>query len=257
MLSVEKVEGLVVGETPYSESSKILSVLTRKYGLISILSKGCRKPKSKLREASSKLSLALFNINYRENAISNCTSADNIYYFKNILMDYKDISKISYALYIIEQTVQILREKDMIYEDIKDIYDMLIAALKKIEEGFNPKILSNIIELKYLDFLGVRPSIDACSICGSNQNIVTISTSDFGYVCRGCHTNQKLVSNDTVKMLRMLYYVDITRISKLDIDSAVVKEINQFLEEYYEEHTGLYLKAKNNLKNLNKIGINV
>lgn len=27
--------------------------------------------------------------------------------------------------------------------------------------------------LKYLDFLGVKPSIDACSNCGSNTNIVT------------------------------------------------------------------------------------
>jgi len=45
-VAIVKIEGIVVGETLYSESSKILKVFTPKYGIISVMSKGCRKPKS-------------------------------------------------------------------------------------------------------------------------------------------------------------------------------------------------------------------
>ena len=37
-----KVKGIVIGETPYGETSKILSLLTDKYGLISVMAKGCK-----------------------------------------------------------------------------------------------------------------------------------------------------------------------------------------------------------------------
>ena len=35
-----KVKGIVIGDTNYSESSKILNVFTKEYGIIGIISKG-------------------------------------------------------------------------------------------------------------------------------------------------------------------------------------------------------------------------
>ena len=54
-MTIESFEGIIISETNYSESSKILNVLTDKYGLIGIMSKGCRNIKSKLRGVSRKL----------------------------------------------------------------------------------------------------------------------------------------------------------------------------------------------------------
>ena len=51
----------------------------------------------------------------------------------------------------------------------------------------------------------------------------------------------------------MFYYVDINKISKLEISNKIKMEINDFLDEYYDKYTGLYLKTKSFLKNLNKL----
>ena len=69
-MKVEKVEGLIIGETNYSVSSKILKVFTKEHGIISIMSKGCRNLKSKLRGVSTKLTYASFQIHYKEDGIS-------------------------------------------------------------------------------------------------------------------------------------------------------------------------------------------
>ena len=54
-------------------------------------------------------------------------------------------------------------------------------------------------------------------------------------------------------MIRLYYYVDIKNITKLDVSSLVSKEINQFLDEYYQKYTGLYLKSKDFVKRINQL----
>ena len=254
-MELKKIEGIIIGETLYSESSKILKIFT-KDGLLSVMSKGCRKPKSKLRETSTKLTYASFDIYYKKEGISTLVSADTIYLFKNILMDFKEMSKISYSLYLIELTTQTIKEEHLNNDDYEIIYNLLINSLMKIDEGFNPLAITSIIELKYLDYLGVKPNIDGCSNCGNDKNIITISVDSYGLLCNNCYTNEKIINNDTIKMIRMLYYVDISRITKLDIEHNILKEIIEFLTDYYDKHTGIYLKTKENLKNLTKLNYN-
>ena len=101
-----KVKGIVVGETLYSDNSKILKVFTRDLGIISLMSKGCKKPKSALHEASNKLVYAEFNISYKEDGISSLISADILDLFKNIVMDYHDIDKKMYSFYIVDLIIK-------------------------------------------------------------------------------------------------------------------------------------------------------
>jgi hypothetical protein len=71
--------------------------------------------------------------------------------------------------------------------------------------------------------------------------------------CTKCRTNEYIVSDKTIKLLRMLYYVDISKISKLEISDKVKNEINFFVDEFYDKHTGLYLKSKQFLKKVSTI----
>jgi len=246
-MNQKKIRGIVIGDTNYSETSKILKVLTKDHGIISVMSKGCRRLKSSLRSASSKLVYADFNVCYKENGISTLTSVDIVSNFDNIKLD---IKKISYASFLTELTTQVYNQNND-----TGLFDLFISALLKIEEGFDPLIITNIIELKYLEYLGVKPSIDCCSICGSTSEIITLNSTSGGYICTKCYNNEELVSKKTITVIRMFYYVDIDKISKLELHDDTIKEINSFLDAYYDEYTGLYLKSKQFLKNLGKIGV--
>lgn len=243
-MKIEEVEGIVLSETNYSESSKILNVLTPKYGLLGIMSKGCRNMKSKLRGVSRKLIYGTFHIYYKENGLSTLIEVDINNSYNNILTN---LDNITFATYLLELVEQVYRQN----ED-ESIFTLLRVALDKINEGFDPLIITNIVELKCLDYLGVRPCIDCCSLCGSDKNIVTLSSDQGGLVCRNCYTNEVMVDIKTIKFVRMLYYVDIDKISKIEINDNSVQEINRFLEAYYERYTGLYLKSKKMLSKIVK-----
>ena len=79
---------------------------------------------------------------------------------------------------------------------------------------------------------------------------MTVSTNKGGFVCNNCHTNEKIVDKKTIQVLRMLYYVDISKISKISLNNNTKEEIDTFINEYYDKYTGLYLKSKKFLKNI-------
>ena len=163
-MKIESLEGIILSETNYSESSKILNILTKEHGLIGVISKGCRNLKSKLRGVSRKLIYGKIHLYYKENSLSTLISVDVINSFSKIATD---LEKISYASYILDLTHQVIKQNDS-----ENIYFLLRDTLLKIDEGFDPLVLTNILELKLLDYLGVKPNIDGCGICGSTKNIV-------------------------------------------------------------------------------------
>ncbi len=246
-MKIESLEGIVLSETNYSESSKILNVLTEKYGVIGIMSKGCRNMKSKLRGVSRKLLYGTFHIYYKEKGLSTLIGVDLINSFKNIM---QDLEKISYASLVLDLVTQVKKQSDD-----SNIFILLKDTLLKMEAGLSPFVLTNILELKLLEYLGVKPNIDSCSICGSSKAIVTLSADSGGYVCKNCHTTEPFVKEQTIKMIRMYNYVDIKNITKLDVAENVSKEINDFLTSYYEKYTGIYLKSKNFIKQLEKLQV--
>ena len=244
-MKIESVEGIIISETNYSESSKILNILTKEYGLIGVISKGCRNMKSKLRGVSRKLLYGTFHIYYKPNGLSTLIGVDVKNSFSKTMMD---LEKISYASFILDLTYQVIKQNDS-----EEIFDLLKNTLIKLEEGIPPLPLTNILELKLLDFLGVAPNIDSCCHCGSTKSIVTLSSEEGGYICKDCYDNEPLVSDKTIKMIRMYYYVEIESISKLEVSKEVTREINAFLDDYYDRFTGLYLKSKDFIRRVNQL----
>jgi DNA repair protein RecO (recombination protein O) len=242
---IERIEGIIVKDASYSETSKLLTLITKEHGIINLLAKGAKTLKSPLRSTTTKLTHGYFNIIYKENKLSTLKEVDTIDYYKNIK---KDINKISYATYILELVEQVIKQTNN-----EEVFDNLASALKKIDENMNPLVITNILELKCLDYLGVMPILDCCSVCG-NKNIITISADQGGYLCKNCRKEETIVDERTIKLIRMFYYVDINKIEKLEISKKISEEINYFLNSYYERYTGLYLKSKKFIEKLSKVG---
>ena len=243
-MEIKTIEGFIISEKPYKESSKIISVITKEYGIISLIAKGAKRLKSNLRSATDIFTYANFEVNYKEDSLCNLIAVTPINSLSNIK---KDIEKISYVNFISELAKQVIKQSNN-----KNIYNILIDSIIKINDGFDPMVITNILELKYLDFLGVSPVFDRCALCDS-VNVVTLSSIKGGFVCKKHMDNDYLVNEKTIKIIRMLKYVDISKISKLDISYEVKKEINDFINDYYDSYTGLYLKSKDFLKNIVKL----
>lgn len=238
---LKKIEGIIVNSVNYGESSKIINILTKE-GTIGVMCKGVKNVKSPLRSFTQNLTYGLFCIYYKENKLSILKSVDIINDLKTIK---KDITLISYMSFLVDLTNQVMKQN----QD-EEIYNLLIKTILKINEGLNPMVMSNILELKLLDYLGVGINFNNCLKCGSNKNIITIDPDVGGYICKACYTNKIIYDEKTLKMLRMYYLVNISSITELKINNEVINNINKFINTYYDRYTGLYLKSKQFLEKL-------
>lgn len=242
----KKYEGIVINTVDYKETSKIINVFTKEDGIIGIIANGAKKPNNKTSSISNVLSYANFYVTGKnEKNLLYLKEGQIINNFKNIK---KDIFKTNYAVYLLELTSKAYKN-----DNNKEIYKLLISGLNKINENFNEKIIKNIIELKLLEYLGILPSIEKCVTCGNKKDIITISSYKGGYICKNCVTDDKIYNIKTIKLIRMFYYVDIDRITKLEISKNIEKEIQEFLDDYYDRYAGIYIKSKTFLKELEKI----
>ena len=242
---ITSVEGVVLSVTPYGETSKIINVYTKEYGVIGIMCKGAMGIKSKLRSLTQKLTYGTFNIYYKKDKLSTLVSIDVINPLKKIK---EDILLISYASYISDLVYQVLKQTNE-----KEIYDDYINSLLKLEEGLNPIVITNILEVKLLDYLGVGLNLTSCIMCGTKKEIVTLSSEKGGLICKNCYMKERLIPISIVKILNMYYLVDIKSVNKLSIKEDIINEINRFLTSYYDDYTGLYLKSKDFLRTIQKL----
>lgn len=239
---LKNITGIIVSETPYSETSKILNIFTED-GIIGVISKGCKSIKSPLRSISSKFVYGVFTIYHNEDKLSILKEGTVIDNFNNIKTD---LTLISYLAYLTELVTQVIKQHMN-----SQIYHLYIATIKKINEGLNPMVMTNILEIKLLDYLGVGIELNSCCRCGSTKNIITIDPDAGGYICSRCYTNEIIYDEKTRKMLRMYYLVDIESVTDLKIKDYIIQNINRFLNIYYDRYTGLYLYSKDFLnKNL-------
>lgn len=238
-----EVDGFVLTETPYGETSKIINVLTKEYGVIGIMCKGAKSLKSKLRVPTMKLSLSKFTIKYKDGKLSTLINAEVINPLKNIN---SDIILKATLMYLSDLTYQVVKQS----HEYEKIYDLFLKVILKLEMGLDPVVLTNILEIKYLAFLGVLFNLDGCAICGSKENIVTFNPDNGGYICKNCLKNEVIVDIKVIKMIRMYYYLNIEGLKRIEVEDKIKKIINQFLDMYYERYTGLYLNSKEFLKKL-------
>jgi len=241
---LKEVEGFVISETPFGETSKIINLLT-KDGLKGVLCKGAKSLKNPNRSITTKFSYGKYIIYDKKDKTSilkEGTIIDDFYHIKT------DIILIGYMTYMSELVHQVAKQ------NISEVvYDIFISSLKKLDEGMNPMIICNIFEIKMLDYLGVGINLECCNSCGSNKNIVTISADLGGYICTDCYKGEYVYDAKTIKMIRIYKLVNIDSISDIKINETISKEINRFLDIYYERFTGLYLKSKKFLQDLTQM----
>lgn len=236
-----KTKGIVLKETPYSETSKVLNILTSDYGLIGVLSKGCKTMKSKLRGISNKMVYAEFTLKYKETGLSTLTEGNYINSFKNI---FNDIKKANYSFYLMDLIYQVVIENND-----KKLFQLLEQGLIKINDGLSPELISNIIELKLLKYLGVNLNLNNCT-CG-NSDIYNLDINNGGVICKSCYHEGFVFNSKTIKLLKLMEKIDLSKITNLEItDEIIFLEVNDFLHEYYSTYTGIYLHDK---KKFNKM----
>lgn len=244
----QKCEGIVIRSTPYGESNKIITLFTREFGKMALMARGARKPNSRLSAITQLLFCGQF-LFQSSRGLGTLQQGESIHFFKEIR---EDLFKTAYSSYLAE-----LLDKGTEESKVNPyLYELFYQTLDYIDEGYDAAILTNIFEMKMLQVIGLRPELNQCVNCGSKEGRFAFSIRENGLLCHRCFELDPYllpVSQATVKLLRLFYYIDLRRLGSISVKPQTKKELRTVLSMYYDEYSGLFLKSRKFLEEIEKM----
>lgn len=211
-MDTSRVEGLVIGEMDYGDTSKILHIFTRSMGKISVMVKGARKKGSKNLAMSRLFAHGYFDLN----------RGKSFYYLKEAALEESNsfatesMDLVGGAGLVCEILDKIMPE-GLAEEEVFDLSLAFFKGLKEDKDKLDLRLISYLVKLA--SFLGFQPDFTSCLIC--RKAAAGFYSPDFysgGFVCSDCRgKGPNAVSREDFRLLNHLLYLPSSSIKDLDV----------------------------------------
>jgi DNA repair protein RecO (recombination protein O) len=245
---LDKVEGIVIRTTNYSETNKILTIYSKEIGKIALMARGARKPRSRFASSSQLFIYGSF-VYQKSKGIGTLNQADILDSYREIR---SDLMLTAYAAYMVELLDKLTEDQ----EPNPYLFELLYHLLHHLDDGEDGEILLRIFDTKMLTFSGSTPTLHKCSRCGSSELPFMFSVKFGGSLCGRCLTEDPYhlkVSPTVIKLLNLFQQLNPTRIGHISVKEKTKKQLKEALEVYYQEHVGVYLKSKRFLDQMERV----
>lgn len=226
----EIMNGIVLRVTDYRESDRILNVLTREHGLVTVTARGCRKPNHKLSAFATQFVYGEMEVNDRFGKLQ-LSSAAVLESFYSIRESYEQLVSASQVTRAAERVA----ENDIANDEL---FLLLYNALTVIAYGGNdPKDAELAFMAKFLRLCGYAPTLTSCVKCGKDvreQKTVRFSNRLGGSVCEACGGAFKSVSALALEAWRRMMMLDASELRRVRLPEVVRTELDSLIYNYAE-----------------------
>lgn len=127
------------------------------------------------------------------------------------------------------------------------LFELLLQSMRRLNEGTDPDIITNLIEVKMLGVMGLYPELDECVHCKSKDGTFHFSIRDNGFICHRCFAKDPYripLSPASARLLRLLFYFDLSRLGNVSVKRETKEELKRVIQLYYDEYSGIFLKSR-------------
>lgn len=154
------IRGVVLRVTDYNDRDSLLTVLTEKYGKLTIKARGLHRKNSPLTAACQLLALGEFTVfEYRGQYSINEARVLNL--FQGLRADMVNLSLASYFA----QVSEVLSQEDYSTPELQSLLLNCLYALSELK--LSPEQVKAVFELRAACLSGYAPDLFGCHVCGS------------------------------------------------------------------------------------------
>jgi len=228
-----KTDGLIIKEQNTGEADRLVTILTRDYGLVRAFVRGAKNIKSKKLSSTQLLCYSHFTL-YRTKDSYMVDNAEAIEVFFDLR---NDIERLSLALYFAEVSAELSPEEDNAQEFLRLLLNSLYLLCKGKR---NPVLIKSALELRSLSASGYMPDLLACSHCGEfESDIMYFNISNGSLLCSKCKGQEcgiKL-SQGVVSAMRYIIYSEFEKVFDFNLSDDGAKELSSVCEKYLMAQT--------------------
>jgi len=271
---LQRTEGVVLKTVPFGEADLIVTYLTLDFGLLKVFAKSPRKTKSRFGSSLEPLTHSKISFWGKEDAaLPRLTQSDIIHPFHSIRDNLNCFLKVSE---IIELTLCFIPERDI----NRKAYSLLLNTLQAIEnnsseytyassgkvippyypslvkrgrgdfkgekgKSIGEDLIVNHYKIKFLEFVGFAPKLDACGRCGKSGHCFYISHGSI--LCEDCAKGVDLpirLSPAVLKLYNDLLTWDTTKVNRIKPSHMLLSELSDIMNMHIKYVLAKPLKSE-------------
>ena len=228
-------DALVIKAQNTGETDRLVTLLTRKYGVIRAFANGARSPKNKNASATSLLCYADFTITKTAKGI--CIVKESTP--KEVFFSLRsDIIRLSLAQYFAELSGELAPRE----ESADEFLSLLLNAVYLVSDSKKPlQLLKAATELRMLSLAGYMPSLLGCASCGTFETEeMRFCTRSGKLFCADCTPSESFVPvpNSVVHAMRHICLSDPGKLFSFRLSDENLLLLCDLSERYLLAMTG-------------------
>ncbi len=225
----EKTEGIVLRATEYKDSDKLLTVLTREHGKLTLRARGVKSGRSRSKAACQLLTYSEFTLSEKQGKYTITEAV-----VKEMFPELRgDIELLYLASYFAQVTDAVAQEEDASPE----LLSLLLNALYALAKLKKPQmLLKAAFELRLACVAGFLPDLRGCAVCG-NPNPNRFNVTQGILQCAECRSDvtdgiRMPVSEGSLAAMRYIASADPKRLFSFSLSDGTLRELNGLTESY-------------------------
>lgn len=222
-----KTDGIILREVEYKDHDKLLTVLTKELGKVTVRARGAKSSRSRFKAVCQLLTYSELVLTERDGRYT-LFEGTVIEMFPELR---NDIEKLSLASYFAQVTDTVAQEED----PAPELLSLLLNALFLLGKGTKPApLIKAVFELRLACEAGFLPDLRGCAVCGKvicdriniSQGILQCSQ------CNGREGIRMEVSPGTLEAMRYITRAPGKQVFSFQLSPESIQELNGITESY-------------------------
>lgn len=222
-------QAIVLREVTYKESDRILTILTRDEGKMTVTARGGRKKGGGISAASQLLCWSEMTMSEYRGRWT-LTEASTNMEFRGVR---EDLDKLALASYFAELT-ECLTEENVPAGDVLSLLLNSLYALNNLKKPL--PLVKAAFELRMMCLTGYAPFLEGCAVCGSTQPEDARFHLREGILhCRKCEVEEGIsmpVNPACLAAMRHIVFCEPKKLLSFRLDEASLKQLGDVCEAF-------------------------
>lgn len=222
----DKIHGFVLSINDYKENDVLLRVLTKEYGILSLVGKAAKKLDSKNHFLNMCEYEFMIDLKMNKTIYSIHSSKLIHNYFED-----KDFDLATFK--------SILTEASIKNEDI-DTFDEILFVFERLNNK-NKYLLGSMFFSHLIKQFGITPIVDKCALC-ENKKVVSLSNNMGGFLCLNHLNGNETLDPSRLKKFRLIIKADFSNYDVIK-DFEYDRKDFDLVVSFFLVNSDLHLKA--------------
>jgi len=182
-VALQKTHGVVIRRLDFGEADRILTILSRRFGRIKAIAKGCRRPRSRMAGHLEPCQAAEFVLWKREGRdLAIVRSAELLEPHPGLAKDFGSFVAAQFACELLDQSLPEGEPQPRLYS----LFLQFLRALKRADHVMSALLAFTV---RAADLLGYGLALDHCAVCGARlaaDGEAWLEVRSGGILCGAC-----------------------------------------------------------------------